>query len=104
MLVFNTENSDYDILITGDRNQSGEADLLEQTKLPKLDALIVGHHGAGSSTGLSLLQATKPDLAIISVGADNFYGHPTQEVLNRLKLFYCHICRTDVDGTILIRG
>lgn len=101
-VLFQRENCD--ILITGDRNISGEAELLEQTQLPKLDALIVGHHGSGSATGLPLLQATKPDVAIISTGKDNGYGHPAKEVLNRLKLFRCHICRTDQDGTILIRG
>ena len=101
-VLFQRENCD--ILLTGDRNMSGEAELLEQNKLPKLDALIVGHHGSGSATGLPLLLATKPDVAIISVGKGNSYGHPAQEVLNRLKLFRCHICRTDTDGTILIRG
>ncbi len=101
-VLFQRENCD--ILLTGDRNFSGEADLLAQTELPKLDALIVGHHGSASATGLPLLQATKPDMAIISVGEENYYGHPAQAVLDRLKLFYCHICRTDTDGTILIRG
>ncbi len=92
-----------DILITGDRNKSGELQLMEQTVLPDLEALIVGHHGARSSTSLDLLRATMPDVAIISVGTENYYGHPAEETLARLDLFGCKILRTDRDGTIIIR-
>ena len=95
--------SDCDILITGDRNKTGELQLMEQADLPDLEALIVGHHGARSSTSLDLLRTTMPDVAIISVGEDNLYGHPEEETLNRLKLFGCKILRTDKDGTIIIR-
>ena len=92
-----------DILITGDRNKTGELRLMEQTELPDLEALIVGHHGSQSSTSLDLLRATRPDVAVISVGKENYYGHPEQETLDRLNLFGCRILRTDVDGTIIIR-
>jgi len=95
--------ADCDILITGDRNKSGELQLIEQATLPDLEALIVGHHGARSSTSLELLRATMPEVAVISVGEDNFYGHPEQETLDRLTLFGCKILRTDKDGTIIIR-
>lgn len=95
--------ADCDILITGDRNKSGELQLMAQTTLPDLEALIVGHHGARSSTSLELLRATMPEVAVISVGEDNYYGHPEQETLDRLALFGCKILRTDKDGTIIIR-
>ena len=101
-ILFQRENCA--ILLTGDRNAKGEKHLLENADLPKLDALIVGHHGSNTSTDLSLLQKTKPDIAVISVGRDNDYGHPSDIVLERLKLFGCHIYRTDIDGTILFRG
>lgn len=94
---------DCDILITGDRSRTGELQLMEQTDLPDLEALIVGHHGAASSTGLDLLRVTMPDVAVISVGKDNYYGHPQQETLDRLKMFGCKILRTDRDGTIILR-
>lgn len=95
--------ADCDILITGDRNKQGELQLLEQTNLPDLEALIVGHHGAKSSTSMELLRATMPEIAVISVGKDNYYGHPEEDTLGRLALFGCRILRTDLDGTILIR-
>ena len=66
--------------------------------------LIVGHHGSRYSTCTELLEATAPDTAIISVGADNSYGHPTAEVLERLKQAGCAVYRTDLHGTITYRG
>lgn len=99
-VLFQRENCD--ILITGDRNSYGEKDLLRQIDLPDLEVLIVGHHGSKYSTSVELLQAGKPDIAIISVG-ENSYGHPTNEVLDRLTEFGCQVYRTDQQGTITFR-
>ena len=99
-VLFQRENCD--ILITGDRNSYGEKDLLRQIDLPDLEVLIVGHHGSKYSTSVELLQAGKPDIAIISVG-ENSYGHPTNEVLDRLTEFGCEVYRTDQHGTITFR-
>ena len=55
------------------------------------------------ATSQELLDAVKPELALISVGANNSYGHPTQEVLDRLTGANCTIRRTDLEGTIVIR-
>jgi competence protein ComEC len=79
----------------------GELRLLERTTLPDLEVLIVGHHGSKYSTAPELLAATKPDVAVISVDKYNSYGHPTQEVLDRLEAVGCIIYRTDVDGTVV---
>lgn len=95
--------ADCDILITGDRNIAGEEQLLGQVALPDIDVLVVGHHGSRSSTGYPLLQATKPEIAVISVGEDNLYNHPEQEMLDRLEYFGCKILRTDIDGNITLR-
>ncbi len=100
-VLFQTENCA--ILITGDRNTATENVLIQRCNIPKLDALIVGHHGAASSTGYALLEATRPEFAFISVGKDNPYGHPTQEVLNKLAGFGCKVYRTDIHGTIVFR-
>lgn len=101
-VLFQIENCD--ILITGDRSSTGERQLLQQTELPELELLVVGHHGSGSSTCFDLLAATKPKNAVISVGAGNSYGHPAGDVLKRLYLFGCAVYRTDMDGTIIFRG
>ncbi len=101
-ILFQRENCD--ILITGDRSHSGEEELLESIRLPQLDVLVAGHHGSANSTGWELLAQTVPETVIISVGADNHYGHPAQEVLDRLSEFGCTYYRTDECGTVIYRG
>lgn len=101
-ILFQRENCD--ILITGDRSAAGERELLRHMTLPDLEVLIVGHHGSKTSTCRELLIKTSPEIAIISVGADNSYGHPADEVLDRLQSFGCTIYRTDLQGTIIFKG
>lgn len=100
-VLYQTENCD--ILITGDRSASGERELIEHMELPELEVLIVGHHGSKYSTCRELLIKTDPQYAIISVGAENNYGHPTDEVLQRLQDAGCIVYRTDQNGTIIYR-
>lgn len=101
-ILFQPENCD--ILITGDRSVAGEKELMEHTSLPDLEILVAGHHGSRTSTSWELLNVTRPEVVIISVGAGNSYGHPTQETLDRLDLFGCLVYRTDLEGTIILRG
>jgi len=101
-ILFQTENCD--ILITGDRGEFGELLLTHDYDLPKLEVLIVGHHGSGYSTTSKLLEETAPEIAIISVGENNRYGHPSPKVLQRLQKFGCVIYRTDLHGTVTYRG
>lgn len=101
-ILFQLEN--YDILITGDRDLSGERQLLATVELPDVEVLVAGHHGSKHATGLELLHVTMPEIVIISASADNSYGHPAPELLSRLELFQCQIYRTDQLGTITFRG
>lgn len=94
------QSEDCDILITGDWSIAQEIALVQQVELPELELLVLGHHGAKTSTSLPLLSATTPKVAVASVGVDNSYGHPSPEVLKRLKMFGCQVWRTDLDGTI----
>ena len=100
-VLFQTENCD--ILITGDRSIAGERDLLETVQLPKLELLVAGHHGSKNATGRELLQVTQPEIVAISAGANNNYGHPHQDTLNRLYEYGCTVLRTDIQGTIIFR-
>lgn len=100
-VLFETENCV--ILITGDRSDFGERMLMRHTDLPEVDLLIAGHHGSKTSTSVELLQAVTPETVIISVGADNIYGHPDKELLERLAEFGCTVYRTDENGTIIYR-
>lgn len=100
-VLFQTENCG--ILITGDRNMFGEQLLMHSVDIPDLDVLVVGHHGSKNSTGEILLEQTRPEVAIISVGENNPHGHPAEETLERLKEFGCTVYRTDLHGTIIFR-
>lgn len=100
-ILFDTEKCD--ILITGDRNGFGERSLLRNNAIGNVDILIAGHHGSKNSTSEELLQAVGPEIVCISVGADNSYGHPAPELLQRLADRNCTVYRTDQQGTILIR-
>ena len=93
---------DCDILITGDMSSLGETLLLHDKDIPKLTALVAGHHGSKNSTGEALLEATTPEYVFISVG-ENSYGHPHAAVLERLNRYQCTVHRTDEEGTIIFR-
>lgn len=92
----------FEMLITGDVNDFIEQRLVETHRLPDAELLIVGHHGSRSSTCDELLEAIKPETAIISVG-ENKYGHPTDEVLERLRSFGIATFRTDMSGDVTVR-
>lgn len=98
------QRQEYDILITADRSDAGERELLEHMSLPDLEVLVVGHHGSKHSTGRELLIKTTPDIAMISVGRDNSFGHPSAEVLRRLEEYGVTVYRTDLHGNITFRG
>ncbi len=89
-------------LITGDCSFDEEDDIMDNyyNQLDS-DVLKVGHHGSSGSTSVEWLEAVEPDVAVITVGADNSYGHPTKKVLNNLADFDCEIYRTDEMGSII---
>ena len=68
-----------------------------------MELLVVGRHGSRYSTDEALLDDITPETALISVGAGNTYGHPTQEVLDRLEERGIEVRRTDESGTIIIK-
>jgi len=90
---------DYDTLITGDMNRSNEKILVAEKKLPDLEVLLVGHHGAANATSNELLDALMPEVGIISVG-NNSYGHPNGETMQRMVRRGMTIYRTDKQGNI----
>jgi len=74
----------------------------QQILKEKVDVLKVSHHGSKNGTSEELLKVLKPKVAVISVGAKNKFGHPTKEVLDRLKENGIKIKRTDLSGEISI--
>ncbi len=95
-------SGDYDALITGDMNSQVEGRLVKYGDLPDIELLVAGHHGSKYSTGAVLLDAARPESAVISAGESNSYGHPAQETLERLADRDIAIYRTDLSGTVVI--
>jgi len=91
------------VLITGDLGEEGEKELIRShvaaSKL-KTDILKVGHHGSKTSTSEEFLAAVCPDMAVIQVGKNNLYGHPTPETLERLSAHRIDVFRNDLQGAV----
>lgn len=88
-------------LFTGDAESESEQDQLSMGQDLSADVLKVGHHGSGTSSTKAYLVAVSPSYAVISVGAENSYGHPSGEVLTRLQNMGAAIYRTDLGGTVV---
>lgn len=88
-------------LFTGDAETLSETDMLENG-VPPCDVLKVGHHGSSTSSSEAFIEAVSPQIAVISVGDGNSYGHPHASILDRLEAHDVHIYRTDLCGTITI--
>lgn len=108
--VKNTNNSSIVIrlsyggtsfLFTGDAPKSVESQLISLAEQEiDVDVLKAGHHGSKTSTSKEFVQAVSPEIAVISSGKDNKYGHPHQEVLDNLAGI--QVLRTDLRGDIKI--
>lgn len=85
-------------LFTGDAEKSEEDDIWTNIKC---DVLKVGHHGSATSSSANFLKKVDPKYAVISCGMGNKYGHPTDEVLERLNSRNIEVFRTDLQGTIV---
>jgi len=96
-MVVYYKGNDFSTLFSGDISSSVESSLAFRYDLAA-DILKVPHHGSKFSSSDAFLQTVHPLLAIIGVGAGNSYGHPTQEVLDRLGAVGATVFRTDQDG------
>lgn len=102
--ILNVTYGDTSVLLAGDATELSET--LALKALPneyfQANVLKVGHHGSNTSTSFKFLDAVDPDIAIISCGVDNEYGHPHEELLLRLQAYGIQVYRTDLDGTITL--
>ena len=99
-------HQEFDALITGDADAFVEKMLVKYCAIPDIELLVVGHHGSKNSSCEEFLRAAAPELAVISAGTNNSYGHPAQETLDRLTALGAEIHRTDWEGsvTVSVRG
>lgn len=91
-------------LFTGDIGERTEKALLANNSDIKADVLKIAHHGSKYSSSPEFLAAVSPQIAVISCGANNTYGHPAKEVLNNLQNFAINVRRTDQGGDVIIKS
>ncbi len=103
-LVLRLSYGETVFLFTGDIEKEAEEDLVESGFPLKADVLKVPHHGSDTSNTEAFLRAVSPQVAVVSVGADNDYGLPNDGALTRLSDAGAQVLRTDEEGTIVIKS
>jgi competence protein ComEC len=105
-VVIQITHGDVKFIIPGDIEAEAEALLAESDEGDALqsDVLVTAHHGSRTSSTADFLDVVSPSVAVIPVGRDNQYGHPHDEVIQRLRFRSVRIYRTDTDGTVEIRS
>ena len=91
----------YKFLFMGDASSTTEEYLLNNYNLKNISFLKVGHHGSKTSSSREFINSINPKISLISVGKNNYYGHPNKEVLDNLNK--SRIYRTDIDGSIMFK-
>lgn len=96
------------VLFTGDIEEKAEKEILNlyknNTQILKANILKIAHHGSKTSSTKEFLDAVSPEVALIGVGQNNKFGHPSEETIKKLKLLETKIYRTDKMGEICIEN
>ncbi|HEV8426379.1 MAG TPA: ComEC/Rec2 family competence protein [Pyrinomonadaceae bacterium] len=105
-IVARLDYGSFSMLLAGDAEEQTEHRLLTKELDLKSKVIKISHHGSKYATAGDFLNRVKPEVAIVSCGAWNRYGHPSQAVLDRLKAANVKLYRTDLQGevTITTRG
>jgi competence protein ComEC len=93
---------EFRALLTGDSELYELQHWLSHDSVPRVHVLKVAHHGSGNGTSTAWVQATRPQVAVISVGARNSYGHPSPGVIRQWESAGARVHRTDLEGTVLV--
>ena len=101
-VVLEVSCGDVALLLTGDAGSDIEREIAPRLTVAPVRILKVGHHGSRTSSSSALLESWKPQIALISAGRGNTFGHPTPEVIERLGSIGARVYRTDRDGQITL--
>jgi len=101
-VVLRLSYGNFSMLFTGDAETETEDLMMESGAQLHAQVLKVGHHGSRYATSARFLEAVAPEAAVISSGAENRYGHPARQTLDRLRKAGVKIYRTDLNGEIAI--
>ena len=103
-IVLRLDYGDAVFLFSGDAENEAEASMLATESELWAQILKAGHHGSSSSSSLDFLETVSPDMAVISCGGGNSYGHPHAITLNNLSNLGITIYRTDESGNIIVES
>ena len=101
-IVLRLDYGDFSMLLPGDAEEQTEHRMLTKDLNLKVKILKIAHHGSKYATAQDFIDRVKPEVAIISCGEWNRYGHPAQAVLDRLRAANAKLYRTDLQGEITI--
>ncbi|MEA1963248.1 MAG: MBL fold metallo-hydrolase [Patescibacteria group bacterium] len=99
-IIAELDCEDRTVLFMGDAETEVEEELIKTGRLSEVEILKVGHHGSNTSSNQEFLELVNPQNAVISVGKDNKFSHPSRRIIKRLERLGAEILRTDLDGTI----
>lgn len=100
-IVLRIDYGNTSFLFTGDAESTAETDIIDSGANLSATVLKVGHHGSDTSTSYPFLREVMPEYAVIQVGKDNSYGHPTEGTLSKLRDADAKVYRNDLQGTIV---
>jgi competence protein ComEC len=99
--ILTIKDKNWSMFLTGDMETEAEQKLIWRQILNEpVTVLKVSHHGSATATSQELLEVLKPKTAVISVGGNNRFGHPTKDVLDRLLKMAIEVRRTDLEGEV----
>ena len=101
-VIVKVGNKRQSVLLTGDSEATAEHELVEAGVDLQADVFQVSHHGSSTSNTIQYLSKVDPQVAVISVGANNSYGHPDAIILDRLRNMGISTYETDLEGTIVM--
>lgn len=101
-IIFSLFISDKHYLFVGDAEAKREQEFMEKFNV-QVDYLKVGHHGSNTSSTIEFIKHIYPEYAVISVGRNNTFGHPCEEIVQRYQDLNINLSRTDINGTIIFR-
>ncbi len=101
-VVIKLTNGNNSFIFTGDAESSSESAMCASGINLDCDVLVPGHHGSATATSWEFLEKTVPEYAVISCGADNQYGHPDKDTMEKLQSMDIQVFRTDKQGTITV--
>lgn len=104
-LVLYVRNDVFTALFMGDLDGEAEREFLNSALLPgRITLLKVGHHGSKESSCAELLERLRPQIAVISCGENNRYGHPAPETVERLRAAGCSVLTTPEYGAVIVEA